>query len=253
MSDNFSSDKMQNWQHKILLANLGRKADYDNDDADRDNLNIERTKLTSQLYSQMTSEVLRCITELYELEYKKHLIITSYQNLLPENFTTIYQINGKLSQLADFLRNFILTNILLIQTTHTDPENDNGINPTWVNLLDLKKETIVSQFFSSFYDKGMRSGPLYPDHTTAYLWDMWTIGSDTHTAYVKMFSKDIATKLVGLTSMFNIVHDDSRHLVIGSGNEEYPELLIPRAQYERASRINHRKVERELKQELVGY
>jgi len=240
-SDDFSVASMTSWSSAIILVNYGSMYDYYRDDYDnysRDNYDDKRHRLTVKLHREMVPRVLKCITELYELEYKKHLIITQYRYLVPVDFPTVDRMNITMGELADFLRIFILTNIVLVRTRYAD-DYDN---------IDSSKLTLDRLFSAMFMDPI----PLEEESTT-FLWDMVRSGTESNIAYKKMFSKDISVKMVGITSMFNIVHDDERHLIISSGNEEYPELLIPRAQYERASRINHRKVERELKQELVGY
>lgn len=234
-SDDFSVASMTSWSSAIILVNYGSAYDYYFRDDDK------RHRLTVKLHREMVPRVLKCITELYELEYKKHLIITQYRYLVPVDFPTVDRMNITMGELADFLRIFILTNIVLVHTRFAR-DYDN---------IDSSKLTL-DRLFSNLMKYTL---PLR--NTTAkgaYLWEITHPGTASNIAYNKMFSKDIAIKLVGLTAMFNIAHD-SGHLVIDSEetNEEYPELLIPRAQYERASRINHRKVERELKQELVGY
>lgn len=232
-SDDFSVASMTSWSSAIILVNYGSTYDHYFRDDDK------KHQLTVKLHREMVPRVLKCITELYELEYKKHLIITQYRYLVPVDFPTVDRMNITMGELADFLRIFILTNIVLVQTRHAD-DYDN---------IDSSKLTL-DRLLSAII---MNPIPLEEEESTTYLWDIGRSGTESNIAYKKMFSKDISVKMVGITSMLNIVHDDERHLIISSGNEEYPELLIPRAQYERASRINHRKVERELKQELVGY
>ena len=71
----------------------------------------------------------------------------------------------------------------------------------------------------------------------------------------KLESNNLNDKIIGVTMLLNAVHDDDRGLVIAQPGvgEEYPELLIPLDRYEKASRINKNKIERELKQEIFGY
>ena len=194
----------------------------------------ELDEIAGGLYKSMYPKVLSALTDLYETEYKlHHLTHTHYPNVnIPFN---IGKVNVKLQEISEYIIKFLT---ISFQLPHLPYYFDGTPNTTYApntNLLDILLKDFVSESIMS-------------DDEAPYRWDKENVAR-----IFKYFkSNDIKDKITGITLMFNIIHDDSRRLILNTGEEEYSHLLIPVDEYERASQINERKVINELEKE-IGY
>lgn len=204
-----------------------------------------RKKLAAEAYKKLLPNILNAITYLYELEYKQSLIHKEYAQLAAGKFTEIEFCMRKISA---YLRLFAISNVAIVHHLWADEEFDDK-KPLLQQIISLEFPKYVHHL-SKLNEDQMDKG--------SYFWN-----TDYEPIFQRMFSNDIAQQVAGLSLFFNVYHDDGRGLIVARGemearpgqltHEEYPEFIIPLEMYEKASKINHRKVERELKQEIAGF
>lgn len=208
-----------------------------------------------ETYNSMKYKVLDSLRDLYILEYQYHLLQTDYLYLITDKTISNIQIESKLSEIVNCLKEFVFTNVMLPYILSHDISITKYKSGNEINIYRLR-EDIYSIIFreSEFCIKGIdpwrgdRSGKamnrqgLY-SRNYKYVSEVINLLNTNH----------INSKIIGISLFFNIFHDDCRGLIIGTGNEEYPHVLIPLKLYMNATRINHRLIEYNLKKELTGY
>jgi hypothetical protein len=243
-ADKYDLNKIKNWSEKFLRTLSGTNYGYDHDRRGYDDELKRRHDLAVKMYQSMMPLAVEAINDLYTAEYKLYLLRTQYQEY-SDKFN-IARITHSLSKICDFLKEFIFTSMVSKWIIYSDKPIPKNVSA---------REYLHNQHIhESMDDRANRPEIERADNDELkglYIYYSSALG----TISKKLDSNDINDKIVGVTMMLNVFHDDNRGLVIaqpGAG-EEYPELLIPLDKYERASKINHRKVERELKQEIFGY
>ena len=275
--DKYDLNKIINWSSNFLKAIAGTERGYSNytpagvGSHDR-KINPKAKKRYDygvKLYQDMMPLTLQAINELYEIDYKLFLLNTQY-SLYKDKFN-LNRITQSLIKMCDFLKEFILTSIVSKWCLWSEvPEGVNARDYLYnihlynrVSRMDnmpLKpifrdrdriqhyKDNSLSDEEIRQHEKEMEEDPM---NRKVYIY----FSSIIATLKKKLESNNLNDKIIGVTMLLNAVHDDDRGLVIAQPGvgEEYPELLIPLDRYEKASRINKNKIERELKQEIFGY
>jgi hypothetical protein len=246
-ADKYDLNKIKNWSEKFLSTMYGSHYGFDVDRMEYDEELKRRHDLGVKMYQSMMPLAVEAINDLYTAEYKLHLLRTQYQEY-SDKFNTA-RITHSLSKICDFLKEFIFTSMANKWSYYSEEPIPKNVSA---------REYLHNRHIHEPMDRRANRPAREKDaEELRGLYIYWS--NELGTISKKLDSNDINDKIVGVTMMLNVFHDDNRGLVIaqpGAGDgagEEYPELLIPLDKYEKASKINHRKVERELKQEIFGY
>lgn len=267
-ADKYNLDKIKNWSEQFLRAVWGGfygdgdhwEIAYGKKLTSHDKNKIRQRYNTGvKLYHEMMPLAVTAITELYELEYKLHLLKTQYVEYI--NKFNLYQLKQSAIKLCDFLKEFIYTSMAsrwCITSKLNDGISDvrDGVPANIKSIRDVLHKELWSgkswdgNIWNTFQDKNKTNTGLTDDRGL-YAHYSSVIG----TLAKKIESNNVNDKIIGITMLLNAFHDDGRGLVIAQPNaeEEYTDILIPLATYEKASKINKNKVEKELKQEIFGY
>ena len=248
-ADKYDLNKIKNWSEEFLRTLFATNRGYNDAGDGYDKELKQRYDLAVKMYRGMMPLAVEAINDLYTAEYKLHLLRTQYQEYR-DKFNTS-RITHSLLTICDFLKEFIFTNMVSKWILY-----DQSHYPDYVPIPKVGvREYLYNQYIygpmdrraSNPYNRGARES----DITGLFIHSSPVLG----TINKKLDSSNVSDRIIGVTMLLNVVHDDSRGLVIAQPGvgEEYPELIIPLDKYERASKINHRKVERELKQEIFGY
>jgi hypothetical protein len=208
---------------------------------------LKKAASAAVAYKKLLPNILNAITYLYELEYKYSLIQREYAYLAGDNFG---EIEPSMRKIAAYLRLYAITNVAIIYNLTANEGHYDDSKPLLPQIVSSVYPSYTS-YVSKLNENNMVKG--------SYFWD-----TDYNPIFKKMFSNDIMQQVAGISLFFNVFHDDGRGLIVARGekipwrnnevsHEEYPEFIIPLDMYEKASNINHRKVERELKQEISGF
>jgi len=250
--DKYDLNKIKNWGEKFLREITGVNATSLEPEK-----KLQYSK-AAKTYQSMMPLAVEAINDLYTAEYKLHLLNTQYKEYI--NKFNIPRITHSLVKICDFLKEFILTN-MCSKWIHVD-------KPVPTNIS--AREYFYNKYiFNSKYRGRPYSVEGIPDEDEVFARGIYSHRSNNlRNLLKKIDSNDINEKIVGVTMLLNIFHDDNRGLVIAQptivfgydeegkpvvSGEEYPEIIIPLDKYEKASKINHKKVEKELKQEIFGY
>ncbi|MEI7675045.1 MAG: hypothetical protein WCI60_04940, partial [bacterium] len=198
-------------------------------------------------YKKLLPNILNAITYLYELEYKRSLIQREYSYLAADKFS---EIEPSMRKIAAYLRLYAITNVAIIYNLTANEDYYDSSKPLIPQIINSVYPSYTS-YVSKLNESNLVKG--------SYFWD-----TDYAPIFKKMFSDELSQQVAGISLFFNVFHDDGRGLIVARGEklpwrnnevsrEEYPEFIIPLDLYEKASKINHRKVERELKQEISGF
>lgn len=244
-TNNYNLQSIEQWSAKILRL-LCKQAD---DSVKKHGYEGGDYSTVEPTYKIIIPTVLQGITDLYELEYKKHLISHSYSQY--KDNIPIELIDKEIGKITKYLREFICTSICMRWIS--------GIEPTPDNMVNIRNVAYNRFIYPNISYTPAKSGYWKEDSSNdikfkgSYIYDK----KITSPIFKRLFSNDSNERLVGVTMAFNLFHDDGRGLIAGQSPhediEEYSEILIPFKAYEKASAINHRKVEKELKQEIFGY
>ena len=253
LDEKYDINKMISWSEKFLytITNsfvLG-------DDIDRPS---PKRKQAAKIYKQMTPLVLSAIKDLYEMEYKLTLLQTQYSEYIDK--FNISKIKHTMFKICEFLKEYIYACIASKWSYLYEPQAPTTPEALRTELYDEfiykktsrwikpdKREAIQQAYktgkMDSYDELGYEQGIYAHDHM------------NFAPVLAKANSNKLEDKIVGITILLNAFHDDDRGLVVAQpgANEEYPDLIIPLKAYEQASRIDKRKVEKELKQEIFGY
>lgn len=244
--DEFSLSKLHATLEYIAKNAVASGVSHYDDPAVAEQKN-RRKKLAAEAYKKLLPNILNAINYLYELEYKRSLIQKDYAYFAAGKFP---EIESCMRKIAAYLRLFAISNVAIVHHLWAweDEKVDNS-KPVLLQIINQEYPK-YTHYVSRLKENQMEKG--------AYFWK-----TDFEPIFQRMFSDDVTQQVAGLSLFFNVYHDDGRGLIVARGefeaepgqptHEEYPDFIIPLHMYEKASKINHRKVERDLKQEISGF
>jgi len=227
-SDKYKLSDIENWSKKLIITMI-KTARYEDFYSFYDN------PQSKQIFRKMVPTVLSAITDLYELDYKKHLLQTtyhSYSNELP----SIDQINNELKKIAVFLRQFIITSATIRRLDEVHEWNldykDDITKFDYIRNASMKHfEEELKKKFNRYRHYGY-SDPEEPSGT--YYWDIGPMFK----IFKLLYSNNYNEIITGVTMMFNVFHDDYRGIVVATPTkpgeepyEEYMDFILKREEY----------------------
>lgn len=253
LDEKYDINKMISWSEKFLYTITNS---YD----DKYDLFTKspKGKQAIKIYKQMTPLVLSAIKDLYEMEYKLNLLQTQYSQYIDK--FNISKIKRTMFNICEFLKEYIYACIVSKWSHLYEPQASTTPEALRTELYDEYIYNKTSRWLEpnerEAIQQAYKTGKMDPYNKLGYKQGIFTHDyMNFAPVLAKANSNKLEDKIVGITILLNAFHDDDRGLVIAQpgANEEYPDLIIPLKAYEQASRIDKRKVEKELKQEIFGY